>query len=102
MYKFQPLKFTIMKPDIKTQSLWEYIARIQEEVSKEVLEQTTDDEYSVCLQAILDYMYELRNMNTDRIWHFNSMNIKYVKLINEALKKHNIFISSKYIHISNE
>ena len=89
-----------MKPDIKTQSLWEYIARIQEEVSKEVLEQTTDDEYSVCLQAILDYMYELRNMNMDRIWHFNSMNIKYVKLVNEALKKHNIFISSNYIHIS--
>ena len=96
----QPFNFTIMKPDIKTQNLWEYIARIQEEVSKEVLEQTTDDEYSVCLQAILDYMYELRNMNTDRIWHFNSMNIKYVKLINEALKKHNIFISSQYIHIS--
>ena len=89
-----------MKPDIKTQSLWEYIARIQEEVSKEVLEQTTDDEYSVCLQAILDYMYELRNMNMDRIWHFNSMNIKYVKLVNEALKKHNIFISSNYKHIS--
>lgn len=94
--------FTIMKPDIKTQDFWEYIARIQEEVTKEVLEQTTDDEYSVCLQAILDYMYELRNMHMDRIWHFNSMNIKYVKLINEALKKHNIFISSKYIHISNE
>lgn len=89
-----------MKTDIKTQSLWEYVARIQEEVSKEVLEQTTDDEYSVCLQAILDYMRELRNMNTDRIWHFNSMNIKYVKLINEALKKHNIFITSNYIHIS--
>lgn len=89
-----------MKTDIKTQSLWEYVARIQEEVSKEVLEQTTDDEYSVCLQAILDYMHELRNMNTDRIWHFNSMNIKYVKLINEALKKHNIFITSNYIHIS--
>ena len=102
MCKIQQLKFTIMKPDIKTQSLWEYIARIQEEVSKEVLEQTTDDEYSVCLQAILDYMYELRNMHIDRIWHFNSMNIKYVKLINEALKKHNIFISSKYIHISYE
>ena len=89
-----------MKPNIKTQNLWEYVARIQEEVSKEVLEQTTDDEYSVCLQAILDYMHELRNMNTDRIWHFNSLNIKYVKLINEALKKHNIFITSNYIHIS--
>ena len=93
-------QFTIMKPDIKTQNFWEYVARIQEEVTKEVLEQTTDDEYSVCLQAILDYMYELRNMHMDRIWHFNSMNIKYVKLINEALKKHNIFITSNYIHIS--
>lgn len=90
-----------MKPDIKTQDFWEYVARIQEEVTKEVLEQTTDDEYSVCLQAILDYMYELRNMHMNRIWHFNSMNIKYVKLINEALKKHNIFITSNYIHISN-
>ena len=89
-----------MKPDIKTQNLWEYVARIQEEVTKEVLEQTTDDEYSVCLQAISDYMYELRNMNMDRIWHFNSMNIKYVKLINKALAKRNIFIASNYIHIS--
>lgn len=90
-----------MKPDIKTQDFWEYIARIQEEVTKEVLEQTTDDEYSVCLQAIVDYMYELRNMHMDRIWHFNNMNIKYVKLINKALIKHNIFISANYIHISN-
>ena len=89
-----------MKPDIKTQDFWEYVARIQEEVSKEVLEQTTDDEYSICLQAILDYMYELRNMHMDRIWHFNNMNNKYIKLINEALAKRNIFVSSNYIHIS--
>ena len=33
-----------MKPDIKTQNFWEYVARIQEEVTNEVLEQTTDDE----------------------------------------------------------
>lgn len=91
-----------MKPDIKTQGLWEYVARIQEEVSKEVLEQTTDDEYSLCFQAILDYMFDIRNMHLDRIWHFNSMNNKYIKLINEALAKRNIFISYKYIHISNE
>lgn len=89
-----------MKPDIKTQDFWEYVARIQEEVSKEVLEQTTDDEYSICLQAILDYMYDLRNMHMDRIWHLNSMDNKYIKLINEALAKRNIFITSNYIHIS--
>ena len=89
-----------MKPDIKTQSLWEYVARIQEEVSKEVLEQTTDDEYSICMQAILDYMYDLRNMHLDRIWQCNSMNNKYIKLINEALAKRNIFIAYNYIHIS--
>lgn len=89
-----------MKQEFKMQDFWEYVARIQEEVTKEVLEQTTDDEYSVCLQAILDYMYELRNMHMDRIWHFNSMNIKYVKLINEALAKRNIFITANYIHIS--
>lgn len=91
-----------MKPDIKTQGLWEYVARIQEEVSKEVLEQTTDDEYSICMQAILDYMFDIRNMHLDRIWQCNSMNNKYIQLINEALKKRNIFISYKYIHISNE
>ena len=91
-----------MKPDIKTQGLWEYVARIQEEVSKEVLEQTTDDEYSICMQAILDYMFDIRNMHLDRIWQCNSMNNKYIQLINESLKKINIFISYKYIHISNE
>ena len=91
-----------MKPDIKTQGLWEYVARIQEEVSKEVLEQTTDDEYSICMQAILDYMFDIRNMHLDRIWQCNSMNNKYIQLINESLKKRNIFISYKYIHISNE
>lgn len=91
-----------MKPDIKTQHFWEYVARIQEEVTNEVLEQTTDDEYSICMQAILDYMYDLRNMHLDKIWHFNSMDNKWIKLINEALKKRNIFISYKYIHISNE
>lgn len=89
-----------MKPDIKTQGFWEYVARIQEEVTKEVLEQTTDDEYSMCMQAILDYMFYLRNMHVDRICHFNSMDNKYIKLINEALKKRNIFIASNYIHIS--
>ena len=89
-----------MKQDIKTQSLWEYVARIQEEVSKEVLEQTTDDEYSICLQALLDYLFDLRNMHMDRIWHFNSMDNKYIQLINEALAKRNILITSTYIHIS--
>ena len=54
------------------------------------------------MQAILDYMYDLRNMHLDKIWHFNSMDNKWIKLINEALKKRNIFISYKYIHISNE
>lgn len=90
-----------MKPDIKTQDFWEYIARIQEEVTKEVLEQTTDDEYSICLQAILDYMHDLRNMHMDRIWHYNSVGNKYIQLINKALAKRNIFVSSTYIHISN-
>ena len=89
-----------MKPDIKTQGLWEYVARIQEEVSKEVLEQTTDDEYSICMQAILDYMFDIRNMHLDKIWHFNSMDNKWIKLINQALAKRNIFITSNYIHIS--
>ena len=89
-----------MKPDIKTQNFWEYVARIQEEVTNEVLEQTTDDEYSICMQAILDYMYDLRNMHLDKIWHFNSMDNKWIKLINEALAKRNIFIASNYIHIS--
>lgn len=89
-----------MKPDIKTQHFWEYVARIQEEVTNEVLEQTTDDEYSICMQAILDYMYDLRNMHLDKIWHFNSMDNKWIKLINEALAKRNILIASNYIHIS--
>lgn len=89
-----------MKPDIKTQDFWEYVARIQDEVSKEVLEQTNDDEYSVCLQAILDYMYELRNMHMDRIWAMNRSGNKYIDLINEALKKRSILISEYYIHIS--
>ena len=89
-----------MKPDIKTQDFWEYIARIQEEVAKEVLEQATDDEYIICLRAFLDYMYVIRNMRMDRIWHFNSMDNKYIKLTNEALAKRGIFIASNYIHIS--
>ena len=91
-----------MKQDIKKQDFWEYVARIQEEVTKEVLEQTPDDEFSICLQEILNYMRDVRNMRMDRIWYFNSMENKYIKLINEALRKRNIFISSKYIHISNE
>ena len=90
-----------MKPDIKKQDFWEYVDRIQEEVTKEVLEQTTIDEYSICLQAILDYMHDLRNMRMDRIWYYNGMENKYIKLINEALRKRNIFISSTYLHISN-
>lgn len=89
-----------MKPDIKKQDFWEYVARIQEEVTKEVLEQTTDDEFSICLQEILNYMRDVRNMRMDRIWYYNGMENKYIKLINEALRKRNIFISSNYIHIS--
>lgn len=89
-----------MKPDIKTQDFWEYLARIQDEVAKEVLEQATDDEYIICLRTFLDYMYVIRNMRIDRILYFNSTENKYIKLTNEALAKRNIFIASNYIHIS--
>ena len=71
-----------MKQDIKKQDFWEYVARIQEEVGQEVLEQVTDEEYFPCVRAI------------------NITDNKFIKLINEALKKRNIFIASNYIHIS--
>ena len=89
-----------MKQDFKNMDFWEYVARIQEEVGQEVLEQVTEEEYFPCVRAISDYMYNLRNMHMGRIWHFNSMNNKYIKLINEALAKRNIFIAANYMHIS--
>lgn len=89
-----------MKQDFKDQDFWEYVARIQEEVGQEVLEQVTDEEYFPCVRAIGDYMYNLRNLHIGRIWAMNITDNKFIKLINEALKKRNIFIASNYIHIS--
>lgn len=90
-----------MKQAIRPLNFWEYVSRIQDEVTDEVLNQVNDDEYYECKQAILDYMYYLRNMRIDSIWGFNRGGNKCIQLVNEALKKRNIFISSNYIHISN-
>ena len=79
---------------------WEYVARIQEEVGQEVLEQVTDEEYFPCVRAISDYMYNLRNLHIGRIWAMNITDNKFIKLINEALTKRNIYISSTGILIS--
>lgn len=79
---------------------WEYVARIQDEVGKEVLEQVTDDEYVACVRTISDYMYNLRNFHVGRIKLFNKGQNKYIPLINEALKKRDIFIHSDYISIA--
>lgn len=89
-----------MKQDFKNMDFWEYVARIQDEVGQEVLEQVTDEEYFTCVRAITDYMYNLRNLHIGRIWAMNVSGNKFIKLINEALKKRNIFIASNYIHIS--
>lgn len=90
-----------MKQDFKNMDFWEYVARIQEEVGQEVLEQVEIEEYFPCMRAITDYMYNLRNLHIGRIWAMNKSGNKFIKLINEALKKRNIFISEVYIHISN-
>lgn len=97
---YQPFNCTIMKKDFENQDFWEYVARIQEEVGQEVLEQVTDEEYFPCVRTITDYMYNLRNLHIGRIWAMNITDNKFIQLINEALKKRNVFISFKYIHIS--
>ena len=89
-----------MKLAIETMDFWEYVARIQDEVRQEVLKQVTDDEYLPCLKTFLDYMYNLRNFHIGRIKLFNKGQNKYIPLINEALKKRNIFIYSDYINIA--
>ena len=82
------------------QDFWLYTAQIYEEVAQEVLEQVSEDEYLPCVRVISDYMFNLRAMHMDRIWAMNKSRNVYIKLINEALKKRNIFISECYIHIS--
>ena len=89
-----------MKQDIKKQDFWEYVARIQEEVGKEVLEQVTDEEYIPCARVISDYMYNLRNLHIGRIWAMNVSENKFVQLINDVLWKRGIFISENCMHIS--
>ena len=89
-----------MKRAVKMQDFWMYVAQIQEEVSQEVLEQVEIEEYFPCIRAITDYMFNLRAMHLDRIWAMNRSGNKFIKLINEALKKRNIFISECDIHIS--
>lgn len=89
-----------MKREFKMQDFWEYVARIQEEVTNEVLDQITEDEYYQCKKTVNDYMYNLRNVQVGVVSAFNRGGNKYIKLINEALAKRNIFIASNYIHIS--
>lgn len=90
----------IMKPNIKMQDFWEYVARIQEEVTNEVLDQITEDEYDQCWKTVNDYMYNLRNVQFGVISTFNKIENKYIPLINKALKKRNIFIYSDCIAIT--
>ena len=90
-----------MKRELKMQDFWMYVTQFQEEIREEVLNQVTEDEYFPCIQAINDYMFYLRAMYLDRIWAMNSSKNKYIKLINEALARRNIFINECYIHISN-
>ena len=97
---YQPLKFTIMKRELKMRDFWEYVARIQEEVTNEVLNQVTKKEYCRCKKTVDDYMYNLRNVQFGRIQLYNKGQNKYVPLINEALKKRNIFIYSDFINIA--
>ena len=89
-----------MKREVKMQDFWMYVAQIQEEVGQEVLEQVEMDEYFPCIRAITDYMFNLRVMHLDRIWAMNKTENKFIKLINEALAKRNICISSTGILIS--
>lgn len=89
-----------MKKDYQMQDFWLYVAQIQEEVGQEVLEQVSEDEYFPCVRAITDYMFNLRAMHLNSVWAMNMSENKYIKLINEALAKRNIFIASNYIHIS--
>ena len=89
-----------MKQAVKTMDFWEYVARIQDGVGKEVLGQVTDDEYTPCLKTFIDYMHNLRNMHLDRIWAINRHANKFIDLINEALKKRGILICEYYVHIS--
>ena len=90
-----------MKQDLENMDFWGYVARIQEEVGQEVLEQVTEDEYFPCVKVISDYMYNLRNLHIGRIWAMNRHANKFIDLINEALKKRSILISEYYVHISN-
>lgn len=89
-----------MKQEFKMQDFWEYVARIQEEVTNEVLDQITEDEYDQCWKTINDYMFNLRNVQFGVISTFNKIENKYVPLINKALKKRNIFIYSDCINIT--
>ena len=89
-----------MKKEIKIQDFWLYVAQIQEEVGQEVLEQVEIGEYFTCVRAISDYMFCLRATHLDRIWAMNRSGNKFIKLINEALKKYGIFISEYSILIS--
>lgn len=89
-----------MKQEFKMQDFWEYVARIQYEVTKEVLNQITEDEYCQCKETVNDYMFNLRNMQVGVVSAFTRGENKYIKLVNEALAKRNIFIASNYIHIS--
>ena len=89
-----------MKQEFEIQDFWEYVARIQKEVTKEVLDQITEDEYWQCMKTVSDYMYNLRNVQFGIISTFNKTENKYIPLINEALKKRNIFIYSDCIHIT--
>lgn len=90
-----------MKKDNQIQDFWLYVAQIQKEVADEVLERVTEEEYLPCMKAISTYMFDLRAMHLDRIWAMNRNGNKYIDLINEELKKHNILISEFYVHISN-
>ena len=83
------------------QDFWMYVAQIQKEVVEEVLERITEEEYLSCMKTISTYMFDLRAMHLENIWAMNRSGNKYIDLINEALKKHNILISEFYVHISN-
>ena len=91
---------TIMKKNYQMQDFWLYIAKIQDEVTKEVLKQVTVDEYHTCLKIINDYMFCLKATHFDRIWAMNRHANKFIDLINEALKKRSIMICEYYVHIS--
>ena len=89
-----------MKKDLQIQDFWLYVAQIQQEITQEVLNQVAEDEYFQCARTITDYMFNLRAMHLVRIKLYNKGQNKYITLINEALKKRNIFIYSDYINIA--